>query len=182
MMGMHRLLSFTIALLFSQSLYSQSQFKSSAAGAPPAELGSAIQGVLNASGTRIMTEQGAPILEIWFRSSLPTGSSVQEEHVTLPMIPKGALVGAMRVMGPATDARGQALAPGMYTLRYALSPDNAGHKTVAPQRNDLRRVVHKVDLSDAGQVVDHVMVYCLGDLVRVRDRRRAINRHSQRDV
>src|SRR5579871_1144745 len=128
MRGMHRLLSFTIAALLSPSLYSQSQFKSSAAAAPPAELGSAVQGVLNTSGTKIMTEQGAPILEIWFRSSLPIANAAPEEHVTLPMIPKGALVGAMRVMGPATDARGQALAPGVYTLRYALSPDNAGHK------------------------------------------------------
>src|SRR5580704_3566969 len=121
MMGMYRLLSFTIAALLSQSLYSQSQFKSAAADAPPSELGSAIQAVLNTSGTKIMTAQDAPILEIWFRSSLPTGSSATEEHVTLAMIPKGALVGAMRVMGPATDARGKTLAPGVYTLRYALS-------------------------------------------------------------
>jgi hypothetical protein len=135
MMGMHRLFSFTCAALLSHSLYAQSQFKSSDAEPPPTELGPAIQAVLYASGTKIMTQQGDPILEIWFRSSLPAGSSAKEEHVTLSMIPKGALVGAMRVMGPATDARGQALALGVYTLRYAVAPDNEGHKTVAPQRD-----------------------------------------------
>jgi len=137
MMRMHqRLFSclFFTALL-PASVFAQSQFTSSSADALPSELGPAIQGVLNPSGTKIMTQQGATILEIWFRSSLPAGSSAKEDHVTLPMIPKGALVGAMRVSGPATDARGQTLAPGVYTLRYGVAPDNEGHKTVAPQRD-----------------------------------------------
>ena len=57
--------------LVALSLNAQSQFKSSAADAMPPELGPAIQAVLNPAGTKIMTEQGAPILEIWFRSALP---------------------------------------------------------------------------------------------------------------
>jgi hypothetical protein len=137
MMRMHqRLFSCLVfTALLAPCVFAQSQFTSSAADVLPSELGPAMQGVLNSSGTKIMTQQGATILEIWFRSSLPAGSPSKEGHVTLPTIPKGSLVGAMRVSGPATDARGQALAPGVYTLRYGVAPDNEGHKTVAPQRD-----------------------------------------------
>jgi hypothetical protein len=57
--------------------------------------------------------------------------------VTLPAIPHGTLLGAIRFPGQGADRRGQAIKPGVYTLRYSLQPVNGDHLGVSPQRDFL---------------------------------------------
>ncbi len=123
-------------LLAGAAAHAQSQYKADAAGAPPSEAGPAVLATLNKTGTMIMLENGAPILEIWFRSAVPSGpASTEEMHVTLPMFPKGSLLGVLRVLTPTSDSRGQMIPEGVYTLRYGIVPNDAKHEGAAPQRD-----------------------------------------------
>src|SRR5579864_31092 len=113
------------------------QYKSEPAGPPPAELAPAIIQALQQQGTKILGSDGSVYCEVWFRTSVPSGPKATEEGITLPTIPHGALLGAIRFPGPGADRRGQAIKPGVYTLRYSLQPVNGDHLGVSPQRDFL---------------------------------------------
>src|SRR5678815_1390199 len=102
------------------------QYKSEAAGAPPAELAPAISQSLEQQGTKIVGSSGV-FCEVWFRTSLPSGAKSSEASVTLPTIPHGTLLGAIRFPAQGADRRGQPIKPGVYTLRYSLQPLNGDH-------------------------------------------------------
>ena len=113
------------------------QYKSEPAGAPPSELAPAISQALEQQGAKIASSDGKVYCEVWFRTSLPAGPKSSEESVTLPTIPHGTLVGAIRFPAQAADRRGQSIKPGVYTLRYSLQPLNGDHLGVSPQRDFL---------------------------------------------
>jgi len=71
------------------------------------------------------------------RTTAPAGAKSTEESVTLPTIPQGALLGAIRFDGSGADRRGQTIKPGVYTLRYSIMPINGDHQGAAPQRDFL---------------------------------------------
>lgn len=113
------------------------QYKMEPAGTPPPELDSAIAGALQKDGVKIVGANGSAVCEIWLRTSLPSGPKAHEESVTLPEIPHGALLGAMRFAGRGADRRGQSLKPGVYTLRFSYYPVDGNHQGAAPQRDFL---------------------------------------------
>jgi len=112
------------------------QYKSEPAGPPPAELASAVGKALG-QGTKVLSSDGTVYCEVWFRTSLPSGAKSSEDGVTLPAIPHGALLGAIRFPAQGADRRGQVIKPGVYTLRYSLQPVNGDHLGVSPQRDFL---------------------------------------------
>ncbi len=118
------------------------QYKASPAGDPPAD----VKG-LNKSGTKIVSDNGSAYAEIWLESTMPTGPNTGESSVTLPTIPPGALLGAIRFTAKGSDRRGQNIAPGVYTLRYGNYPVNGNHQGVAPQRDFLILVPAALDKS-----------------------------------
>jgi hypothetical protein len=130
---MHKL---TLCLLFAASAMF-AQYKSEPAGTPPPELASTISQALEQQGTKIIGGGGAVFCEVWFRTSLPAGAKSSEESVTLPAIPHGTLLGAIRFTSQGADRRGQSIKPGVYTLRYSLQPLNGDHLGVSPQRDFL---------------------------------------------
>jgi hypothetical protein len=132
-LSMHKL---TLCLLFGASAMF-AQYKSEPAGAPPPELAPAISQALEQQGTKIIGGSGAVFCEVWFRTSLPAGAKSSEESVTLPTIPHGTLLGAIRFTSQGADRRGQNIKPGVYTLRYSLQPLNGDHLGVSPQRDFL---------------------------------------------
>jgi len=113
-----------------------SQYKLDPAGPPPADLPPAISGTLQKDGAKIVAGNG-PFCEIWFRTEAPSGPKSNEDAVTVPTIPQGALLGALRFPGRGADRRGQNIKAGVYTLRYSLQPVNGDHQGVAPQRDFL---------------------------------------------
>ena len=110
------------------------QYKSEPAGAPPSELSPAISQVLQQQGTKILSGSGAVVCEVWFSTKMPSGPAVNDQNITLT-VPQGALLGAIRFTGPGADRRGQAIKPGVYTLRYSLIPVNGDHQGASPQRD-----------------------------------------------
>ena len=130
---MHKLI---LPFLFAASTM-WAQHKSEPAGAPPAELAPAISQALEQQGTKIVGSNGTVFCEVWLRTALPSGTKSSEESVTLPKIPHGALIGAIRFPAQGADRRGQQIKPGVYTLRYSVQPLNGDHLGVSPQRDFL---------------------------------------------
>src|SRR5712691_10472770 len=114
-----------------------SQYKVEPAGPPPSGLAASTAALLQKDGSKVVAGNGTAFCEIWFRTSVPSGPKATEEGISLPTIPQGALLGALRFPAKGSDRRGQNIKPGVYTLRYALQPVNGDHQGVAPQRDFL---------------------------------------------
>jgi hypothetical protein len=130
-----RVIGLVSTLVFS-SFAAFGQYKSEPAGAPPPEVAPAIAQALQKDGTKI-TNNGAAYCEIWFRTGKPSGTPSNEENVSLPAMPMGALLGVIRFDGKGADRRGQQIKAGVYTLRYGIMPINGDHQGAAPQRDFL---------------------------------------------
>jgi hypothetical protein len=96
---------------------------------PPAALAPALASLLQPTGVKALV--GGATLDIWWVQSLggdgPGWSGVDS----------GTLVGAMRVTGSYKEIRGKVVAPGVYTLRYGLQPQNGDHLGISPFRDFL---------------------------------------------
>ncbi|MDQ6699092.1 MAG: hypothetical protein M3Z36_02770 [Acidobacteriota bacterium] len=111
------------------------QYKYEAADAPPSELAADVVKALQTKGVKIVNGSGKAVCEIWFRTAPPSGPKSTEDAVSLPTVPVGALLGAIRFPSQSSDRRGQTIKPGVYTFRYVLVPVNGDHLGVAPQRD-----------------------------------------------
>jgi hypothetical protein len=138
------------------------QYTMEPAGAPPADLAPAFASILQQQGFKILKAGGAEYCEIWFRAQAPSGPKSTDDAVTLPTIPQGALLGVIRLPGPAQDRRGQPLKPGLYTLRYSQYPVNGDHQGVAPQR-DFALLVPVADDKDPNATPSFEALVALSD-------------------
>src|SRR5690349_13881767 len=83
---MHKI-ALSLLLVSSAAL---AQYKSEAAGTPPAELAPGISQALQQQGTKILAGDGTTFCEIWFRTALPSGPKPTDQTITLS-VPQGAL-------------------------------------------------------------------------------------------
>ena len=121
-------------LLFAcASLAVAQQYKLEAISTAAPGLPAAYAQVIDAKGYRVTGPSGA-WCEIWFRKSIPTGAKPADATIALP-IAQGTLLGIVRFPSAGSDRRGQALKPGVYTLRYSNFPVDGAHQGVAPQRD-----------------------------------------------
>jgi hypothetical protein len=120
------------------------QYKLDSTGAPPSELAAGIRGALQQEGAKIIGPDGSPYAEIWLRAQAPGGSN-PEQNVSFTDVAHGALMGVVRFPGKATDRRGQAIAPGVYTLRLSFFPVDGAHQGVSQTRDFLLLVSADLD-------------------------------------
>ena len=96
---------------------------------PPSEVAPALAAQLQASGAKAIV--GGATLDIWWVQAIagdgPGWSNVES----------GTLVGAMRVTGAFKEIRGKVVAPGVYTLRFGLQPQNGDHLGISTFREFL---------------------------------------------
>ena len=109
------------------------QYKLESAGAPPSELAPEIRDALEKDGARIAGPGGA-FCEVWLRAKVPAGSN-SEQNVSFTKMPHGVLLGAIRFPAKGADRRGQALKPGVYTMRLSFFPVDGAHQGVAQTRD-----------------------------------------------
>jgi len=102
--------------------------------ATPAELAEPLRALLQPETSVVMRD--ANRLEIWWVKAIALDSAPQGAP-SWSNVPDGALVGAMRVAQPLTDVRGYTIKPGVYTLRFALQPQDGDHVGVSPYRQFL---------------------------------------------
>ena len=112
------------------------QYTAAPSGPPPVELSVGVRDALQKDGAKVTGPSGV-VCELWFLAAEPAGPKSTEDGVTLPMIPQGALLGALRFPVKGLDRRGQTIKAGVYTLRYGNYPVNGDHQGVAPQRDFL---------------------------------------------
>jgi len=114
-------------LAFGQS-YKVETISSAAPGLP-----GAYASVVDSNGYRVVGSSG-PLCEIWFRKSIPMGPKSSDPAIVFPIV-QGTLIGVIRLPSAGSDRRGQALKPGLYTMRYSDFPVDGAHQGVAPQRD-----------------------------------------------
>jgi hypothetical protein len=100
----------------------------------PAELSEPIRTVL--AEPSIAVTRGDATLEFWWAKQLPARAGASGEP-SWASIADGAVVGALRIDKPFADIRGMSVKPGVYTLRYALQPQDGDHMGVSPFREFL---------------------------------------------
>jgi hypothetical protein len=126
-------LSFALALAPAMSAFAQAPVVTAQSAAPPADLSDAIRTVLGAGGQTVAV--GSTTLEFWWVKSLPLEAAIDE--ISWAAVEEGTIVGAVRLSAAYHDVRGKGIAPGVYTLRYALQPENGDHLGVSAYRDFL---------------------------------------------
>lgn len=102
---------------------------------PPSELAASVRTALSATGIRVSGPGGA-LCDIWLGKAVPgKANAPQSLGVVFPQFAQGTLMGAIRFPNSVKDYRKQLIKAGVYTLRYALLPENGNHMGVAPQRD-----------------------------------------------
>ena len=114
-------------------------YKVESAGAPPAaDISKPLQDALESQGTRVTSDQGATLLEVWLRKTVPTNVSASgSSDYLFPSLSEGVFLGVLHFPSPGADFRGQVIKPGFYTLRYGLIPQDGNHMGVNPTRDVL---------------------------------------------
>jgi hypothetical protein len=77
--------------------------------------------------------------------------------VTYPQIAQGTLVGVLRLPADVKDYRKQRVKAGVYTLRFAITPENGNHMGVAPQRDFLLASPAAADQDPATLTLDQTL-------------------------
>jgi hypothetical protein len=77
--------------------------------------------------------RGESLIRFWGVRALPVTGNTPEWSNVLP----GTLLGAMHLEAPLPDIRGFPISPGVYTLRFALQPQDGDHMGVSPFRQFL---------------------------------------------
>jgi hypothetical protein len=100
----------------------------------PPELGEPIRALLQPDAAVVM--RGGNRLVFWWVKGLPLDSA-PDGRPSWSNIADGALVGAVALTEAMTDTRGVSMKPGVYTLRFALQPQDGDHMGVSPHREFL---------------------------------------------
>jgi len=103
---------------------------------PPAGFSEAQRRDLAPTGTRVL-RAGRPLVDFWFRSLVPTADPHLGPGIRYGFLIPGSRIGAVRVHDGVSDFKGQKIAPGLYTLRYAVQPDDGDHQDVTESRDFL---------------------------------------------
>jgi hypothetical protein len=104
---------------------------------PPAATAATVRNDLGIQGFRIQDDQGRTLLDIWLRKAVPSVEkpSGPKGAVQFPFLADGELLGLVRFETEGHDYRDQAIAKGLYTLRFGLQPVNGDHLGVSTYRD-----------------------------------------------
>lgn len=95
-----------------------------------------IRKALSPSGIRVLDGGGATVCEIWLRREIPA-SAEEVSGAFFSKIGEGTFVGLAHFPKNGGDFRGQGLAAGWYTMRYAMILQDGNHLGVSPSRDFL---------------------------------------------
>lgn len=103
---------------------------------PPQDLSAAVREVLVSEALRVAGPNGVQC-DLWLRQAVPVAAGAkQDQEIAFWQIAEGTLIGAIRFPDNVLDYRGQPIRAGVYTLRYALIPEDSNHMGVAPPQRD----------------------------------------------
>jgi hypothetical protein len=128
-------------------------YKVEPSATPPTGLSDALKGILQAQGSRILNEQGGTWCEIWIRKEVANSGKPASPDAKYPALHLGSLLGVMSFPAAGSDYRGQAIKPGIYTMRYCLIPQDGNHLGAAPIRDFVLLVPVAEDAKDPEAVM-----------------------------
>jgi hypothetical protein len=94
--------------------------------APPKALDAAISATLQKKAIQLL-DGDKPVYEFWFVSELPLTSKPASPAKALDSAKQATLLGAVSVPKAMKDYRDDELAAGVYTMRFALQPQDGNH-------------------------------------------------------
>lgn len=113
---------------------------------PPKEIDASVRPLLQGKAIQLL-EDGQPVLEFWFCSEVAMESKPASVAKALDSLKQPVLLGAAVVSKSQRDYRDDELAPGIYTMRFGLQPNDGNHLGTAefpyfallvPARHDLK--------------------------------------------
>jgi hypothetical protein len=107
-------------------------YKLEPVSAAPEGLSPSLKAVLQSEGYKIVNEQGVTWCEVWVRKEIANIGKPASPDAKYPALHLGQLLGVMKFGAPGSDYRGQAIKPGVYTLRYCLILQDGNHLGAAP--------------------------------------------------
>jgi len=93
---------------------------------PPKELGDAIRQTLQPKAVQVL-DGDKPAFEFWFAKEIPLKSKPASQAKALDSLEQATLLGAVSVSRATRDYRDDELAAGVYTMRFALQPQDGDH-------------------------------------------------------
>ena len=93
---------------------------------PPKELDASIAGRLQPKAVQVLAGDQR-LFEFWFVEQLPLGAKPASPAKALETIKQPALLGAVSVGKGRRDYRDDDIAPGVYTMRLAIQPNDGNH-------------------------------------------------------
>ncbi|MCI0534661.1 MAG: hypothetical protein L0Z50_05485 [Verrucomicrobiales bacterium] len=116
---------------------------------PPKDLDASILAKLQPKAIQLL-DGDQPAYEFWFVSDLPLKSKVASAGKALEQVKDATLLGAVAVPKARRDYRDDELAPGIYTMRFALQPQDGNHLGTAEFNYFAVLVPAKLDRSPDG--------------------------------
>ena len=115
---------------------------------------------LEPTGYRVLLDDGSEWCKIWLAASVPASGKTDVEGALFPQLAESTLIGVISFTKSATDYRGQAVQPGLYTLRYELLPNDGNHLGVADNR-DFALLIRAADDPDPAAKLDFKQLVAL---------------------
>jgi hypothetical protein len=119
----------------------------------PQGLSAGLQAVLPTEGYKIVNEQGVTWCEVWVRKEIANLRKPASPDAKYPALHLGQLLGVMKFSAAGSDYRGQAIKPGLYTLRYCLILQDGNHLGAAPILDFVLLVPASEDTKDPDAVM-----------------------------
>jgi hypothetical protein len=92
---------------------------------PPKDLDASIRSVLQPKAVQVL-DADKPLFEFWLRKEIPLQSK-PDPAKALDAIKQSTLIGAVSVSAAQHDYREDQVAPGVYTMRFTLQPQDGNH-------------------------------------------------------
>jgi len=112
----------------------------------PSEASEAIRKELAPAGARVV-RNGKPFVDFWFRTAVPTADPAKGLGINYPTVKQGGLIGVARFHGGSSDFKAQKFPAGVYTMRYAIQPEDGDHQGTAESRDFLLLCQSAADLT-----------------------------------
>src|SRR5690349_391981 len=107
-------------------------YKLEAVSTAPEGLSPGVRALLQPEGYKVVNDQGAARCQVWIRKEISNTGKPASPDAKYPALHLGQLLGVMKFDSAGSDYRGQAVKPGVYTLRYCLILQDGNHLGAAP--------------------------------------------------
>lgn len=126
--------------------------------APPADaLSAEIAAQLQPSGFRVVRGENRTICDVWLCKAWNVKADFTPSNTILYPFEPGQLLGVIRYPRKAGDFRAQDIAPGVYTMRYALQPVDGNHVGTSETR-DFILLSRAADDADPGAASEEQLI------------------------